>query len=39
MCVRSWWQQTALLLQYQMMSKMVIYQGRARKRRKGEVDQ
>jgi hypothetical protein len=39
MCVRSWWQQTALLLRYQMMSKMVIYQGKARKRRKGEVDQ
>jgi len=37
--MRSWWQQTALLLQYQMTSKMVIYQGRARKRRKGEVVQ
>jgi hypothetical protein len=37
--MRSWWQQTALLLRYQMMNKMVIYQGRAKKRRKGEVDQ
>jgi hypothetical protein len=37
--MRSWWQQTALLLRYQMTSKMAIYQGRARKRKKGEVDQ
>lgn len=38
MCVRNW-QQITLPLPYQMMNKMVICQGRVRKRRKGEVDQ